>query len=114
MNETLDSYSHDLDIYKYRPKVCGSDDGESSYLSSEFGDDSLAGGGPDLNFEKIKQSVHSSINDERPNQDGETASFAQTSEDGDTAPGHCALSYGFIPKGYYEHPIKNGAILGSK
>lgn len=28
--------------------------------------------------------------------------------------GHCSLTYGFIPKGCYNHPIKSGAILGSK
>lgn len=116
MSETLDSYSHELDIYKCRPPAAGSEDeGGDGYLSSEFADDSLDGRGPDLTFEKIKQSVHSSINDGKSYLDRETTgSLAQNSEEGDAVPGHCALSFGFIPKGYYEHPIKNGAILGSK
>ena len=112
MSEVEGTFAHELDIYKYKPQLEGSyNEGEDGYISSEFDNDSLAGEKTDAEFEKIKRSVHSSHQSD--DYDGSTA-YTQISEDGDVAPGHCALSYGFIPKGYYEHPIKNGEILGGK
>lgn len=87
---------------------------EDGYISSEFDGDSEVHE-EDATFLQIKQSVitnskaGSLISDEQ----SVSSLVRDTSDENSASSGHCSLVYGFIPKGCYEHPIKNGAILGS-
>lgn len=105
----------ELDFYKAGPKP-RSPDGEEGYVSSDFGadsEDTLR----DVTFEGIRKDVVCGTKEgSLVEGDGSVASLDRlsTTDDTHTLSNHSSLAYGFIPKGCYEHPIKNGAILGSE
>lgn len=88
---------------------------EEGYMSSDFaGSDDE----DDKVFGQIRDRIVSTTSkDKLAAGDDSVASLDRlsTSEGLTHSPsGHCSLSYGFIPKGCYNHPIKSGAILGSR
>ena len=65
-------------------------------------------------FNNIQKSVVSGGSDKNlVYGDGSAATIDRTSN-ALSVGAHNSLAFGFIPKGCYTHPIKNGALLGSK
>lgn len=89
---------------------------EDGYMSSNFGDETDDGEDEDLIFGKVKAAVVSRAHEDRlVRGEGSVASLDRLStHDSSASPHHHSLTYGFIPKGCYSHPIKSGAILGGK
>ena len=113
----MDGTSIDIDFYKtnvdyHKPAEA------ASYISSEFGDESdNEDGGDDAVFDNIKKSVVSGASEkDLVYGDGSVVTRDRTGNDVTSihAGAHNSLVFGFIPKGCYTHPIKNGALLGSK
>lgn len=109
--------SEDIDLYK---DILGFEKSfehpGSGYVSSDFADDSDNDqDGEDAVFDKIKESVISGASEDAlVYGDGSVASLDRLGDSNHHGATHSSLMYGFIPKGYYTHPVKSGALLGSE
>lgn len=118
---TDDFSSADLDMFKSNHNnnahfEIAEEENEEGYMSSDFaGSDNDE---DDQVFGQIrKRIVSGTARDRLAEGDISVASLDRLSTQDDysqSGSGHCSLVYGFIPKGCYSHPIKSGAILGSK
>lgn len=108
-SEELDFYKSNVDAY---PPADALGYNSSVYDTDSDVDDNNSG---DEIFERIKRSVVSSKSGKDYGA-GSRASVDGTDNDTSSVDGtsHDSLVYGFIPKGCYSHPIKNGALLGSE
>lgn len=91
-------------------------DDADGYISSNLGNESDSEYNDDLVFDNIKATVVSGVSKDQLVQDDDSvASLDRLSQSNlDAGVSHTSLVYGFIPKGCYSHPIKSGALLGSK
>lgn len=96
-----DGASEEIDFYKLNAND------NASYISSssDYDDESENGKADEKELEMLDKDygVGSVVSEDKTD---DTSSISGAS--------HNSLSYGFIPKGCYTHPIKSGAILGGK
>ena len=111
-NLPTEQTNEEIDFYKISAERAAE---AASYISSEFADDS--DDADDEIFNNIQKSVVSANSDKNlVYGDGSVATVDRTGNGASTLPvgAHNSLTYGFIPKGCYTHPIKNGALHGSE